>query len=317
MTRFWRLLTIFPSSSINSDQSGSRLSGAAYDIYLKLLFAAPGRQSTLDNNQLTLRVLPKPPNIARAPSTLIREAQDSRGLCLTCTLSFYFFIKSARQGRQSKLDNGQLALRVIPEPPDIARALSTLIRAAQDSRWQCVTSMWSFCPRGKAVNRSSIMVNSPSVSFLSRQTLCERSINSDQSSSSLSGAVSNMYFELLSAAPGHQSTLDNNQLTLRVLPKPPEIARASPINSDQSSSRLSVAVPNMYLELLSAAPGRQSTLDNDQLALRVLPKLPEIARVSTIHLELFSAARGRQLRLANNQIAPRVGAEPRKTARVY
>ncbi|KAJ7459386.1 hypothetical protein FB451DRAFT_1182414 [Mycena latifolia] len=291
MTRFWRLLTIFPSSSINSDQSGSRLSGAAYDIYLKLLFAAPGRQSTLDNNQLTLRVLPKPPNIARA--------------------------FSARQGRQSKLDNGQLALRVIPEPPDIARALSTLIRAAQDSRWQCVTSMWSFCPRGKAVNRSSIMVNSPSVSFLSRQTLCERSINSDQSSSSLSGAVSNMYFELLSAAPGHQSTLDNNQLTLRVLPKPPEIARASPINSDQSSSRLSVAVPNMYLELLSAAPGRQLTLDNDQLALRVLPKLPEIARVSTIHLELFSAARGRQLRLANNQIAPRVGAEPRKTARVY
>ncbi|KAJ7493946.1 hypothetical protein FB451DRAFT_1164813 [Mycena latifolia] len=168
------------------------------------------------------------------------------------------------QGRQSKLNNGQLALRVIPELPDIARALSTLIRAAQDSRWQCVTSMWSFCPRGKAVNRSSIMVNSPSVSFLSRQTLREHSINSDQSSSSLSGAVSNMYFELL-----------------------------------------------------SAAPGRQSTLDNDQLALRVLPKLPEIARVSTIHLELFSAARGRQSRLANNQIAPRVGAEPRKTARVY
>ncbi|KAJ7493937.1 hypothetical protein FB451DRAFT_1388070 [Mycena latifolia] len=70
------------------------------------------------------------------------------------------------------------------------------------------------------------MVNSPSVSFLSRQTLREHSINSDQSSSSLSGAVSNMYFELLFRAPCRQSTLDNDQLALRVLPKLPEIARA-------------------------------------------------------------------------------------------
>ena len=36
-TRSWRILTIFPSSSINLDQSDSRLSGAAYKICLKLL----------------------------------------------------------------------------------------------------------------------------------------------------------------------------------------------------------------------------------------------------------------------------------------
>ncbi|KAJ7431910.1 hypothetical protein FB451DRAFT_1197497 [Mycena latifolia] len=181
------------------------------------------------------------PSVSFLSRQTLRES-SSRLSVAVCNI--HVELLSAAPGRQSTLDNDQLALRVLPKLPEIARA-------------------------------------SP--------------INSDQSSSSLSGAVSNMYFELLSAAPGHQSMLDNNQLTLRVLPKPPEIARASPINSDQSSSRLSVAVPNMYLELLSAAPGRQSTLDNDQLALRVLPKLPEIARALSTLIRAARDSRGQCL----------------------
>ncbi|KAJ7080133.1 hypothetical protein C8R44DRAFT_895516 [Mycena epipterygia] len=66
-----------PEGSINSDHSGSRLSRAAYNIYLELLLLSFA-VNRVDNDQCALRVRAEPRETARARSTLITAAQGSR-----------------------------------------------------------------------------------------------------------------------------------------------------------------------------------------------------------------------------------------------
>ncbi|KAJ7692377.1 hypothetical protein B0H17DRAFT_1133110 [Mycena rosella] len=79
-------------------------------------------------------------------------AGSNNHLMLLFLIIFVIWSKPAAPGRQLRLDDDQIALRFRPELRETARVPSTLIRAAQGSRMQCLTSISSFFPQHPAFN---------------------------------------------------------------------------------------------------------------------------------------------------------------------
>ncbi|KAJ7113437.1 hypothetical protein C8R44DRAFT_741039 [Mycena epipterygia] len=176
-----------PEGSINSDHSGSRLSRAAYNIYLELLLL-----SVMPNFDIV-------------------------------------FSKYTAPGHQSRLHDGQCTLRAPLEVRATARALSTLITAAQGSRTRRIRSILSFCPGRQAINRGSTMVNASSALLLKCERLPE-----------LLGLA--IIFDILSPSPWRQA-IDRHSTTHSTL-------SALVLNRER--------LPERMASILSFCPRRQA-----------------------------------------------------------